>query len=82
MENIDSPAVMNLFDLLLSDNSIFDTELSWDLEDLKETIRKMNEKGFRKEDVMNHFWELDNKPVEDILFWEEAGIDLAKIGDK
>ena len=42
----------------------------------------MNEKGFRKEDVMNHFWELDNKPVEDILFWEEAGIDLAKIGDK
>ena len=82
MENISSPAVMNLFDLLLSDNNVFDTEVSWDLEDLKETIRKMNEKGFRKEDVMNHFWELDNKPVEDILFWEEAGINLAELGQR
>ena len=82
MENIASPAVMNLFDLLLSDNNVLDTELTWDLEDLKETIRKMNEKGFRKEDVMNHFWELDNKPVEDILFWEEAGINLAELGQR
>lgn len=82
MENISSPAVMNLFDLLLSDNNVFDTEVSWDLEDLKETIRKMNEKGFRKEDVMNHFWELDNKAVEDILFWEEAGINLAELGQR
>ncbi|MBQ7694171.1 MAG: hypothetical protein IJT50_03520 [Lentisphaeria bacterium] len=32
-----------------------------------------------KEDVMNHFWEIDNKPVEDTLFWEEAGLDLTKI---
>ena len=31
------------------------------------------------EDVMNHFWEIDNKPVEDTLFWEEAGIDLSKL---
>ena len=31
------------------------------------------------EDVMNHFWEIDNKPVEDTLFWEETGIDLAKL---
>ena len=30
------------------------------------------------EDVMNHFWEIDNKPVEDTLFWEETGIDLSK----
>ena len=28
---------------------------------------------------MNRFWEQDNKPVEDVLFWEEAGIDLADI---
>ena len=28
---------------------------------------------------MNHFWELDNKPVEDTLFWEEAGISLADL---
>ena len=31
------------------------------------------------EDVMNHFWEIDNKPVEDTLFWEEVGINLRKI---
>ena len=28
------------------------------------------------EDVMNHFWEIDNKPIEDTLFWEATGIDL------
>ena len=28
---------------------------------------------------MNHFWELDNKMVEDTLFWEEAGVNLANI---
>jgi len=32
-----------------------------------------------REDVMNHFWELDDKPVEDTLFWEETGIDLSKL---
>ena len=33
----------------------------------------------RREDIMNHFWELDNKPVEDSLFWEEYGINLADL---
>ena len=28
---------------------------------------------------MNHFWEIDNKPVEDTLFWEQTGIDLSKL---
>jgi hypothetical protein len=32
-----------------------------------------------KEDVMNHFWEIDNKLVEDTLFWEEVHIDLSKL---
>ena len=36
-------------------------------------------KGERREDVMNHFWEIDNKPVEDTLFWEQTGIDLSKL---
>ena len=31
------------------------------------------------EDVMNHFWELDDKPVEDTLFWEACNVDLRKI---
>ena len=36
-------------------------------------------KGPVKEDVMNHFWEIDNKLVEDTLFWKEANLDLTKI---
>ena len=28
---------------------------------------------------MNHFWEIDNKLVEDTLFWEEVHIDLSKL---
>ncbi|MBR5078420.1 MAG: hypothetical protein IKX30_06740 [Victivallales bacterium] len=32
-----------------------------------------------KEDVMNHFWEIDNKLVEDTLFWEEVHVDLSKL---
>ena len=34
--------------------------------------------GVVKEDVMNHFWEIDNKPVEDKLYWEEVKIDMRK----
>ncbi len=45
---------------------------------LKEYLEHVTAAGVRKEDVMNHFWEIDNKPVEDSLFWEEAGIDLSK----
>jgi hypothetical protein len=26
---------------------------------------------------MNHFWEIDDKLVEDTLFWEEVQVDLA-----
>ena len=46
------------------------------LEELKQFITSAE---VIHEDVMNHFWELDNKPVEDTLFWEECGLDLSKI---
>ena len=42
-------------------------------------LDETNARGFTPEDVMNHFWEIDNKAVEDTLFWEEAGIDLSKL---
>ena len=48
---------------------------------LKQYLQETTRAGVIQEPVMNHFWELDNKPVEDTLFWEEAGIDLTKIGD-
>ena len=44
-------------------------------------LDKLKENGIHREDVMNHFWELDNKMVEDTLFWEESGVDLAKMKD-
>ena len=33
----------------------------------------------KPEDVMTFFWEIDNKPVEDTLFREEAQVDLSKL---
>jgi len=33
--------------------------------------------GLRREDTMNHFWELDDRIVEDTLFWEEVNVNLA-----
>jgi hypothetical protein len=48
------------------------------LEAFKEYLARVTAAGVRKEDVMNHFWEIDNKPVEDTLFWEEVQIDRSK----
>lgn len=47
-------------------------------EALKEYLARVTAAGVRKEDVMNHFWEIDNKPVEDTLYWEEVQIDMSK----
>ncbi|MBQ7206916.1 MAG: hypothetical protein IJS01_03865 [Lentisphaeria bacterium] len=45
---------------------------------LEKYLQRTSAAGIRKEDVMNHFWEIDNKPVEDTLYWEEVQIDLSK----
>ena len=82
VENVRSPAVRNLLAFLLSGNEVFHTDKVWNLTEMRETLRKMNEEGFREEDVMNRFWERDDKPVEDTLFWEEAGVDLSKLGNR
>ncbi|MFH1477093.1 MAG: glycoside hydrolase family 2 TIM barrel-domain containing protein [Verrucomicrobiota bacterium] len=50
-----------------------------ELPDFKAYLVKSTQAGIIKEDVMNHFWEMDDKPVEDTLFWEEARVDLSKI---
>jgi len=47
---------------------------------LKKYLEKSTAAGVVKENVMTSFWELDNKPVEDTLFWEKAGVDLGKLG--
>ena len=47
--------------------------------ELREFLQNMTATGNKGEDVMNFFWEIDNKPVEDTLFWEETGINLRKL---
>ncbi len=48
------------------------------LDEFKRWVEQTTTDGIIKEDVMNHFWEIDNKPVEDTLFWEEARVDLSR----
>ena len=79
LSNTEDPATANVLSLLTKHPECFDTALSVDPQIFKAWLEKINTVEFPKEDVMNHFWELDDKPVEDTLFWEEAGVDLAKI---
>ncbi|MCQ2397204.1 MAG: hypothetical protein MJ106_05860 [Lentisphaeria bacterium] len=48
-------------------------------EAFREYLKGVQTKGPSKEDTMNHFWEIDDKLVEDTLFWEEANLDLRKL---
>lgn len=73
------PVTANVLSLLTGQPECFDTELSVEPQILKDWLAEVNAAGLRPEDVMNHFWELDNKPVEDTLFWEEAGVDLSQL---
>ena len=74
-----TPVTGNFFAALLNNASSMNTDCAVDLETLKMYLQKVTVAGVRKEDVMNHFWEIDNKPVEDTLFWEQVGIDLSKL---
>ena len=65
-------ALFNHLDELVTDKAI-------ELDVLKDYLAKATAAGVRREDVMNHFWEIDNKPVEDTLFWEEVKIDMRKL---
>ena len=77
ISKLESPVVSNLLTALVDRTEIFATGVNTTEALLRNWIEEVNAAGFRREDVMNHFWELDNKPVEDTLFWEEYGIDLA-----
>ncbi len=74
-----NPVVRNFLAAILDPKADFATDRAIAPEALKAYCAAVAQRGPRKEDVMNHFWEIDNKPVEDTLFWEEAGLDLTKI---
>jgi hypothetical protein len=71
----------NVLKLLTDRTDLFSTDKAIDPAVLRKWLQETNDAGLPQEDVMNHFWEIDNKPVEDTLFWEEAGINLAKMKD-
>jgi len=79
MKNMENPVVANCLAELLNHLSEYRTEKSIGPEELRKYLVSETARGFRKEDVMNHFWEIDNKLVEDTLFWEQTGLDLSKI---
>ena len=74
----ENPVVNNFLKVLLDNTDALAPKHSLSLDAFRSWLENINEAGIRKEDVMNHFWEIDNKPVEDTLFWEEAKVDLSK----
>jgi len=74
-----TPATENFYAALINHLEIFRSEKSVTVEDFKKYLEESTTVEPCREDVMNHFWEIDNKPVEDTLFWEVVGIDLSKI---
>lgn len=76
------PAVATYFATLINHCGELKTEKNITPTDLRDYLKKTTATGIVPEDVMTRFWELDNKPVEDSLFWEAAGVDLGKLGKR
>ncbi|MBQ8869653.1 MAG: hypothetical protein IJ027_08125 [Oscillospiraceae bacterium] len=79
LSNPANPVVANFLKVLIDSPEVFNSESAISAADLIAYLEKINAEGIRREDVMNHFWEIDDKLVEDTLFWEEAQVDLAKM---
>ena len=73
------PVTDSFFAALINEAPALTSDHKIDPALLKDYLKKSTEAGVIQEDVMNHFWEIDNKPVEDTLFWEATGIDLSKL---
>ena len=82
LSNPGNPVVANLLCQLIDGYGNLSTDKQISTADFKDWLVQINVDGIRPEDVMNHFWEIDNKPVEDKLFWEEAKVDLSKKAPK
>lgn len=78
-QNPTAPAVATVLCTLVDSVGEFAAEKAVAPETLRAWLEDVNSRPLRPEDVMNHFWELDNKLVEDKLFWEEVGVDLRKL---
>ena len=74
-----APVTENFFAALINNHELFKAENTVAVSEFKKYLEEATRNGVCQEDVMNHFWEIDNKPVEDTLFWEATGIDLSKL---
>ncbi|MBO7741850.1 MAG: hypothetical protein J6S21_04780 [Victivallales bacterium] len=78
--NFNAAAVTRNFHAALINNlDAFKSEEMVSVSRLRQYVQESTDAGICREDVMNHFWEIDNKPVEDTLFWEATGLDLSKL---
>ncbi|MCI5778707.1 MAG: hypothetical protein MR051_02650 [Lentisphaeria bacterium] len=73
------PVAANLLATLLNCPEQFAADCRISVAELREFLQEATAAGNKPEDTMNFFWEIDNKPVEDTLFWEEARVDLSKL---
>ncbi len=73
------PASSSVLCALVNAATTMDTACAVDPSSLRKFLVESTAAGVVREDVMNHFWEIDNKPVEDTLFWEQAMVDLRKM---
>lgn len=78
---LESPVVANMLAALMDQTELFAPDCQIAASQLRQWLETTMENGLRPEDVMNHFWEIDNKFVEDTLFWEEVHVNLAEIDE-
>lgn len=81
VSNPASPVVANLLSALTDKTELFAPDCEMTAEQLRDWVVTTTENGLRPEDVMNHFWELDDRMVEDTLFWEACNVNLADMKD-
>jgi len=78
LTDLENPVVSNFVTELVDNPEQFTAETAISAEAFRAWLEQVKAEGLKPEDVMNHFWEIDNKPVEDTLFWEEANVNLAE----
>ena len=78
----ENPVVANFLKVLIDSTDVLTAENGISVAEFRTWLQAENDAGIRSEDVMNHFWEIDNKAVEDTLFWEEAQVNLALMENK
>ena len=77
VSNPESPVVASLLSALVDNAELFTPDQKIEASQLRQWLETTMANGLRREDTMNHFWELDDRIVEDTLFWEEVNINLA-----